>query len=104
MLVECKQTHTKKNISLISVFTNGDNELVYKIAVLNADIDNKYQKDEAGVIEYELSGITHNVMCNMDRQVVAWMNENVECALSMDCTEEVLYKIIQSIYFAEGYR
>lgn len=97
-LVSCVQKNTVGNMNVAAVFSNGENEVVYRAFVLNSNAENKYQKDEVNVIEYEVGGISHNMMCNVNSWTVAWMNKNVECMLSMECQENILRKTIKSIY------
>ena len=81
-----------------SRFVCNENELVFCIDVYNADVSRMSQKNDTAVEEYEYSSVKHYFMHNADTSSVVWMYENVECLLSLDCQEDIIYQIIMSIY------
>ena len=80
------------------VFINGNNAIVYQIIIFSTETYGIYHKDETEVVKYEKYGTVHNIMYNLERKTIVWTDDNVECAMSMDCQEEDLYKVIDSIY------
>lgn len=103
-LTACDSIATSKNIRIGATFSNGESEIIYRAFILNADMDNKYHKNQSDIVEYEVCGIKHNIMVNNEFLLVTWMNDNIECALSMKEQENTLRKIIWSIYLSEGYK
>jgi len=69
-----------------------------KVNVLNTQDTKDYFKDEVPLEEIEKGGIIHSVVQNAERWVVSWTKDNVECSIFIDCHEDVLYEIIESIY------
>ena len=57
-----------------------------------------YFKSEMSVIEREAGGVTHSIVQNTEEWIVSWTKDNIECAFAIDCSEDVLYEIIESIY------
>lgn len=97
-LVECTTVETPIKQYICAQFLNDDSECVLQINVLNTQDPKVYYKDEIPVEEYEKGGMIHSVVQNMDRWAVSWTKDNIECAFSIDCSEEVLHEIIESIY------
>lgn len=79
-------------------FFNGDKECVLKINVLNGEAAKDYFKNDVDVQKYEKGGTIHNLVNNEDDWIISWTKDNIECAFAIDCTEDVLYEIIDSIY------
>lgn len=84
--------------SVIASFSNGSEEIVLQIISYEIDRPNTYLKSDTPVEPYERYGVTHNIMRNSDKWLCIWSVDNVECAFTVDCQEEKLYKIIESIY------
>ena len=58
-----------------------------------------YQGDEAQPsINYQSNGLTHDIVCNYEDNIVAWTNENTECFIRGALSTEELEKMIDSIY------
>lgn len=100
-LAECWQDVTPSKTRIHSRFTNEEQELVFSIDIYNADVSRKYQWDENDMDFYELGGVAHQILQNLDSMSVVWSRDNVECCLSIDCQEEIIYSILKSIYTAE---
>ena len=79
-------------------FFNGDKECVLKINVLNGEAAKDYFKNDVDVMRHEIGGTVYNLVNNEDDWIVSWTKDNIECAFAIDCTEDVLYEIIDSIY------
>lgn len=79
-------------------FVGENNEISFQIIVLNADRKIQYFKDQSSIIQFERSGIEHNIIKNLEKWTVSWAKDNVECMFTADCREEILYEIIESIY------
>lgn len=79
-------------------FDNSEKTILYQAAVLITDGNEQYLKNDIPVITHELHNTTYNIMKNNDVWVMAWTKDNIECSLAVDCQEEVLYEILDSIY------
>ena len=67
----------------------------------NSGITNEYHKDKSVVDIQEKNGTVFNIMHNNDIWVVTWVKDNVECSIFVDCQEDVLNRILESIYVME---
>lgn len=97
-LVECTTVETPVKKYVYALFLNNDKECVLKVNVLNMQDTKDYFKDEIPVEKIEKGGMIHSVVQNMDRWAVSWIKDNTECFFTIDCSEEILHEIIESIY------
>ena len=79
-------------------FLNDGKECVLQINVLSGEASKDYFKNNADVKKHESGGVIHNLVQNMERWAVTWTEDNIECAFTIDCSEETLHEIIDSIY------
>lgn len=100
-LVECKTDETSKKKSLSTNLKNEDTEVVVKYDMYNTDVSHEYHRENEQFVEYETAGVKHIIMRNNDRWVVIWFTESLECFLTLDCQEDTLYRILDSIYATE---
>lgn len=100
-LVECKTVETTHKKSIYANFSNDSGEASLKFAVYDIDVSHEYHWDGEQVGQYECSGTVYTIMQNYDRWVVIWMTETTECSLTLDCQEDTLYRILDSIYVME---
>lgn len=100
-LLECekKSTSQKKNVS--ASFKKADMAIRLAYDVFDIDVSHEYHIDETNIKIYEKNEIEHTIMRNNDRWVVIWFADNVECSLTLDCQEDTLYQILDSIYVTE---
>lgn len=97
-LSECTTVDTPKKSYIHARFIKDDSECVLQINVLTEESAKAYFKNDVDVQKIEKGGTTHNVVQNEDVWAVSWTKDNIECAFAIDCTEDVLYEIIDSIY------
>lgn len=100
-LIENVVTSTATKSGIYAVFSNGECDAILKVSVHNTGTWYEYQKDEANVTEYEKGEVKHFLMRNVDKWVVIWATEKLECVLSINCQENELYNVIDSIYILE---
>ena len=100
-LEEYKSIATDVNSGLTAEFMCGDKRVVYKLSMYTQDEPNSYQKDEAVVEIVDIMDTEHYIMRNKDAWVVVWTQDNVECSISVVCHEDVLRRILTSIYTME---
>ncbi len=82
-------------------FSNGDDEIVYKLDVYSGEPAHQFYKDDTHYESHEWDGTTYNIARNNDRWLVVWGKENIECSIALDCQEETLRRILRSIYVTE---
>ena len=75
--------------------------LVIKFDIQLSNSNYEYYKDETHVTEIEIDGQKHNILRNEDLWVVVWLREEIECSINVNCQEDVLYRILESIYILE---
>lgn len=97
-LAECTTVETPTKKYVCASFLNNDSVCVLQINVLRTEGAKAYFKDEIPVQVYEKCGMKHNVIRNTENWSVTWTKDNIECAIFIDCTEDVLREIIESIY------
>lgn len=100
-LVECKVVETSHKKGIAANFRDGENGLSFRLDIHSLDVSHEYHWSGETITEYERAGISHTVMRNFDRWSVAWFINNMECFLTLDCQEDILYKILDSIYVME---
>lgn len=58
----------------------------------------EYPKDDADTEIYEKEGRKHYIVRNEDHWLVAYIVDDIECAMFIDCDRESLLQVIHSIY------
>lgn len=92
-------TPMSKNVR--AIFTNSGSEIVFKLDVYNGEPAHEYYKDGTHYESHEREGTIYHIAKNMNKWVVIWTKENTECLLTLDCTEDTLWRILESIYVTE---
>lgn len=100
-LAECRVTESPSCKGLTAIFLNGNNAICFYIDVYAENVTNKYYKDETHVNELEIKGTVYNIMRNNDMWTVVWARDNLECSFAIDCQEDILNRILKSIYTME---
>lgn len=94
-----KNTPMSKN--LWAWFSNDDGIMMYKLDIYSGEPAHEFYRDDTYYKSYEKNGATYNITRNNDRWVVVWTKDNIECLLTLDCQEETLRRILESIYVME---
>lgn len=97
-LLELRIEETRIKQYVYAQFANDGRECVLKINVLNGEAAKDYFKNDVDVMQHEIGGTVHNLVNNEDDWIVSWTKDNIECSIFIDCSEDVLYKIIESVY------
>ena len=100
-LVEIKVTETSRNQGVIALFANESADVVFRLRLHEDDMPRVYHKDETYVATFEFSGVLHDILKNNESWTIVWTQGNIECVLSADCQEDVVRKMIHSIYVEE---
>lgn len=82
-------------------FTYNNSEITYKVDLLSSESAHQYYKDDTHHEVYEQNGVTYNIARNIGRWVAVWTKENIECSITIDCQEDTLRRILESIYVME---
>lgn len=100
-LVECKVVETPNRVGINANFRNEENAFVFRIDLHVENVSHEYHWSGEIINGYECSGVQHTVMRNNNRWIVTWFLEKIECSITLDCQEDTLYKILDSIYVME---
>lgn len=102
-LVELKTTKTPIDTYIFISFSKDNSNAGYRIDIYSDIASRKYYKDENVASIFEKNGVIHYIIKNDSMWTVIWVSKNIECSLTIDCQEDVLYRILRSIYMVEGY-
>lgn len=100
-LVEFRLESSPTTKWLHSRFVCNDSEIIFNLDIYEEDALHRFQKDETAIDTHESGGVRHYIMHNNGRLVAVWTKDNVECSLSIDCQEDILQRILDSIYDME---
>jgi len=101
-LVECKTRNTPRLLGVTVIFSNGEDEISYKVDIFDKEVSHEYYITKSDHETHEYFGVTYHLAQNYDHWVAIWSEEdNIECFLTVDCQEDILHKILRSIYMTE---
>lgn len=100
-LVECKTVGTSQKKGLVANFAFEQDVLMLKVDMYDLDVSHEYHWEGPSAECYERSGVEHTIMRNNDKLVVVWFLDNAECSIIVDCQEDTLHRILNSIYVME---
>lgn len=100
-LVECEliENPTKKYLTV--GFSNGNTNAVFLLKFSFSNVTSTYYKNGEILREAEMHGIMHTILRNQDLLTAVWTTDNIECSISIDCPEDTLIRILESIYIME---
>ena len=101
-LTDCKVIETPRTVKVLGTFVYGDKTATYELNIYSENVSSKYHKDEPDAEQYESSSISHVILQNEGVWIVVWTRDNIECSIFVQCQEDDLYDIIDSIYTMEG--
>ena len=101
-LTNLSSKNTPMLTGIWATFSDGYNEMIYKVDVYSGEPAHQYYKDDTHFESHEWLGMTYNVARNNDRWLVVWEKDNMECSLTLDCNEDTLWRILNSIYVTEA--
>lgn len=100
-LLECKVIETSRKKGVAARFLVGGSQMVFKVDVLSDEYLHLYHGDKDSVIEYENGEMIHSITRNDENWTVIWNRDQIECFITVNCQEDVLYNILESIYVTE---
>ena len=97
-----KVTERRDATQISSNYKSGNGEFAIYIYIHNV-IPPKYTvsyqwNEEQTITEYVAGGLEHDLVYNYESYIAAWTNENVECMIQGDLSEDDLKRMIDSIY------
>lgn len=101
-LLECKINIIPSRNRLASRFSYLESEITYIIDIYNFGISRKFQRDDFEEIQYQVQDTTFSIFQNNGTWTVVWSADEIECVLAIDCQEDILYRILNSIYMTEA--
>ena len=97
----CKVLTTPVTTKIQALFTGTNEYAVFEINIYADNIPREFHKDQAEAEQHESNGIIHYILQNDKLWTIIWTRENIECFVTIDCPEEDLYRMIDSIYTME---
>ena len=100
-LVELTVVETPMQKRVYARFAVGERDITINVGIVDTVKASDYYRENQEPHEYEKTGITHHIMRNKDVWTVVWTQDKIECSLAIDCQEDTLYQILDSIYVME---
>ena len=91
---------------VVAGFSDSENGIEYAVLQVSQYLKNspsEYSKDKSGAETYEAEGIEHHIILNDEKLIVVFTTDNLECCIRIECQEDDLYRMIDSIYMMEVY-
>lgn len=100
-LCELDSEKTPMLNGIYTSFSNGKSEIVYKVDVYDGEPAHQFYRDDTHYESIEQEGTIFHITRNIDQWTVIWSKGHIECSMGIDCSEEVLKRILESIYVTE---
>lgn len=100
-LLEVKKYAEPTEATFFALFSNNKNFIQFNVAITSECEAYQHAKDKEVVGVYELSGVKHYIISNLETLTATWIVNRTECTIVTDCQEEELYKLLKSIYTME---
>ena len=100
-LIECKVTTTPKKTYIMARFTWRGNSIILEYDILSDMVSTVYQKSYPDIEIMEIAEVKHSIMQNDTMFVVIWERDNIECFIQGEIQEDILLKVVRSIYTKE---
>lgn len=97
----CDISITPITTKVLAFFTDGEAEIAYELNIYSSNIPRDFHKNTQQAKKYENSGIDHYIFENNGLWTVVWARDNIEGFITIDCPEDSVYRIIDSIYSME---
>ena len=101
-LTELKVGKMFEETSIHARLADGKNRIVFTITAHSEQPLLQHENDTETVPVWELAGVEHHAIANVEGLIVTWVADNIECTIATDCPEENVYDLIKSIYISEG--
>ncbi len=77
---------------------NGDTYISLCYDIYLDKVPRKYPKDDIDAKLYNHADVDHYILQNYEAWTAAWTVDYIECSITVDTGEEMLYRVIRSIY------
>ena len=101
-LMELKSRNTPTSFGLYSCFKYDTSNFIFRIDLLSTKFSHLYFKDISSVFYKEINGTEYKIGNNNNHWIVVWTVDSIECSIFVDCQENELYEILNSIYSMEA--
>lgn len=82
-------------------FFDGKSAIIYKLDLYDGEPAHQFYRDDSYYEEYEKNGTSFHITQNNGFWTAVWTKDNIECSISVDCQEDALRRILESIYVME---
>lgn len=100
LAIEVDEVNNQINIS--SLFTDGYHNLVIMISIYDTAEPQGIYKDLPDPQKLEFFGTAHYYVHNFERYTAVWERDNIAGTIVLDCQENILHRILKSIYVMEA--
>lgn len=100
-LIECIKDEEQDFDRVFASFSQDGKAILFEVRIYSGYVPGQYQKDGTDIVRFEDNGTEYHIFRNYDMWIVTWTKENVECYFTVDCQEDIMYKILASIYEME---
>lgn len=100
-LISLSERNSPMQSGLCASFSFGETEIVYKIDIYDGEPAHQFYRDDTHYETLEQDGTIFHITRNIDQWTVIWSKGHIECSMGIDCSEEVLKRILESIYVTE---
>ena len=87
---------------MTTVLSEQEKETIIEIKKYDEQTFRQYSRDNTYIRNYENGGISFEITRNEEKWVAIWRKDNIEYFLTMDCQEDTLQRILESIHVTEG--
>ena len=92
----------EKHACISAVFTDGNKYFIVKMSIYDTVEPRGVYKDLPDPQKLEFFGTTHYYVRNLERYTAVWERDNIAGCITLDCQEDILHKILKSIYVLEA--
>lgn len=100
-LESCETFVTPTHNKVIANFSCNNKTAIYELNIYSDSVPRKFHKNMESVATHESNGIIHYLFRNNELWTVVWTRDNLECYIVIECQEEVIYQLLDSIYSME---
>ncbi len=97
-LLEIKTEAVSDTKKVFAKFRNGTKEMLVSYKINQKHTTTKYERGISEASEYEINGVTHYIIENEENISIVWMSETIESIIVVNEENEIVRRIISSIY------
>ena len=100
-LIELQSKEYPSKAKIVASFECNNQAIVFYYDIYVQSVTHEYIKDDIEYEKVEVAGIKHYIYTNNETHFALWDRDNVKCSIVVDCQEENLVTILNSIYNME---